>query len=253
MKWLTLFPLLFLSGCGTAGSGIRWYAPATWFSGKPATDADKAERKESEAKQAALKLAQKATHETQIALAAAPVSRPVDVATSSSTIAASLLDQIAGPLTTSELNSIRSTIAGLLSENAEVRAQAERAQARNSETVAEISTRLAKAHAASEVADRNLKLAFERENQLANDLRAQRALIWIVSGVAVLGFAGWIYVRYFLGGIPNAVGSALAALEKSHPDMVGTPDTPGPLRVALNQGMNRSEQTAIRNGYIKAR
>lgn len=232
---------------------MKWYAPATWFSHAPANAVDSAHEKETAAERAAVKLAQKATHETEIALGAATDSRPVTVARESTRTARGLLDQIAGPLTAAELGELRATIAGLLSDNAQIRAEAERNHARDTQTVAEISARLAKTQAASEAAEKGLRAAFERENNLANELRSARALHWILGGCAVLALAGWVYVRFFLGGIPGAVGSMLAKMEKSHPDLAGTPENPGPLRIALNSGANRHEQATIFNAYLKAR
>jgi len=83
---------------------------------------DQTGKKEAEAERAAIKLAQKSTHETQIALAAAPPSRPVVVASGSAATASALLDQAVGPLPTAELSNLRETVTGLLSEDPKVSA-----------------------------------------------------------------------------------------------------------------------------------
>lgn len=234
----------FLAGCSSIG-GVKWYAPTTWFSHAPANAVDVAQKKQTEAENAAIKLAQKSAHEAQFALAAAPVSRPVQVATDSAANAVTLLDQSVGPLSAAELATIRATIAGLLSDNATVRADAERQRSQELAVVSDVSNRLAKAQAAADAADKNLRNAFERENQLANELRDAHALHWILGGVAVLAVAGWVYIRFFLGGIPGAVGSALSGLEKKNPAAATE------FRELLNAVTNRHEQATIRDAYAK--
>lgn len=227
-------------GAGCASStGAKWYAPATWFSHAPADTVDKAEASQDKARTAAVKAAQRATHETAEALAAAPASRPVEVATESNASAVALLDQAAGPLTAADLAAIRKQVAGLLSENATLRADAEKARATARAVDAKLSERLAAADAAVLAAGAKLREAFERENQLANELRSQRALAWILGGVAVLGAAAYIYLRFALGGIPGAVGGALRTLRAQNP---AAADALTPLLDGL---LNRHEQAAI--------
>jgi hypothetical protein len=244
--WLIMIPFL-LTGCGTPGSGIRWWAPTTWFSGKAVHDTAKAIQRETQAETAAVKLAQKASHETQIALGFAGESRPVAVARESSSTAVALLDQAAGPLTAPELSKMRETITGLLSENAEVREAAERERTRNAKGIADISRDLAKAREATDKAERDMRLAFERENKLANDLRAQRMFIYILAALALVGFAGWVYLRFFLGGLPGAMGSVLSRIETKNP--VAAEE----LRNLLDMATNRHEQALIRREYLKQR
>jgi len=81
---------------------------------------------------------------------------------------------------------------------------------------------LTKAEEKSEQAAAKLRAAFERENALANELRSQRALIWIAGGVAVLCAAGWVYVKFFLGGIPAALAMAKRDIEREHPEVAKT-------------------------------
>ena len=83
-------------------------------------------------------------------------------------------------------------------------------------------------------------MAFERENELANQLRAQRALFWIAAGVGVLGFAGWMYVRLTLGGLPTALGRSLNSLRATAPDIADR------LVQSLDVELSPSEQTLIR-------
>lgn len=227
-----------LSGCASS-TGAKWYAPATWFSHKPADTVDKAEASQDKARTAAVKAAQRATHETAEALAAAPASRPVEVATESNASAVALLDQAAGPLTAADLAAIRKQVAGLLSENASLRADAEKARATARAADAKLSERLAAADAAVLAAGAKLREAFERENALANELRSQRALAWILGGVAVLGAAAYVYVRFAIGGMPRAIAKGIAALRaKGALPPVGEDNV-------FDSYLNRHEQAAI--------
>jgi hypothetical protein len=98
---------------------------------------------------------------------------------------------------------------------------------------------LAKASAKTEDAEKKLRTAFERENALANELRSQRALAWILGGVALLGAAAYVYVRIALGGIPGALGGALRTLRAQNPTAA---DALTPLLDGL---LNRHEQAAV--------
>lgn len=226
---------------------MRWYSPATWGSHAPAAAVDKATRNESVAEQAAIKQAQKSIHETEIALAAAAFSRPVEVARDSNTTAAVLLDQAVGPLQASELAALRRTVSGLLSDNAQTRASAEKAHAQDLVQVSAVSAQLAAAQLARDNAQSKLRVAFDRENQLANELRSAHALHWILGGCAVLALLGWTYVRFFLGGIPGAFGQVMARLETRNPAAAAE------VRDLVDAATNRHEQTTLRNAYLKAR
>ena len=233
-----ILSLFLLAGCST-GSGVKWFAPATWFSHAPAGAVDRADAKQDAARTAAVKAAQRATHETAEALAVAPASRPVEVATESNASALALLDQAAGPLTAADLATIRKQVAGLLSDNAKLRADAERARDKTRESDAALSEKLARADAAVLAAGAKLREAFDRENALANQLRGQTALVWILGVVSVLGCAAYVYVRFALGGIPGAVGGALRTLRAKNPDAADA------LTPILDSLLNRHEQDAI--------
>lgn len=238
MRAAVLVPVLLLSGCASS-TGAKWYAPATWFSHAPADKVDRAQDKEEVARHAVVKAAQRSAHSTAAALASAPASRPVAVASDSAALTVALLDQAAGPMQAEDLAKLRVTVAGLLSENAEIRAKAEAQRAADEQSIGEVSAALAKAEAASEAAAAKLRTAYERENALANELRTQRALLWIAGGVAVLLAAGWLYARFALGGIPNAVGRGLAALRARNP-AAGMAATE-----IFDQLLNRHEQRRI--------
>ena len=126
MRAYLAIAVLALSGCATgSNSNVRWWSPGTWFSGAPAVAVDRAEAKEDKARHEVLKSAQRNAHETQVALASAPQSRPVEVATETNSATVALLDQAVGPLSAEDAARLRKTISGLLSENAEIRARAE--------------------------------------------------------------------------------------------------------------------------------
>jgi len=230
--------VLCLAGCAT-DTGTKWYAPATWFSHAPAATLDKAGAKQDVARDAAVKAAQKATHETAEALAVAPASRPVEVATEANAQALALLDQAAGPLTAAELAAIRKQVAGLISENAALRAESEKARAGERANSAALSEQLAAASAAVTKAQAGLREAFDRENTLANELRTQHAIVWIVVIVAVIFGAAYLYARYALGGIPVALGSAMRIIRERHPDAAKL------VEPILDSYLNRHEQATV--------
>ena len=217
MRPLLLVAVLLLSGCAT-GTGAKWYAPASWFSHRPADTVDKAAARVDAAAEKAVKAAQRATHETAHALAQAPASRPVAVAVASNDTAMRLLDQVAGPLTTEEVAKLQSLVNRLMSENDEIRLKAEKERIKNESEVAKVSENLGKMQSALSKAQGNLREAFERENALANELRAQRALLWIGGTVAILLGAAFLYVKVVYGGLPSAAGLLMRDLRTKHPD-----------------------------------
>jgi hypothetical protein len=172
MRILPILCILLLSGCAT-GTGVRWYAPATWFSHAPAAKVDNAVAKVEKASDAVVKAAQKSAHETQMALVTVPTSRSTDVAIQSNDTTVALLDQVAGPLSAGDLAKIRETIAGLTSENAELRAKAEREREQSMASIADVSDKLKTAMSKVDYANAKLRDAFEKENALANQLRAR--------------------------------------------------------------------------------
>jgi len=239
MRTLALIFILLLSGCAT-GTGVRWYAPATWFSHAPAAKVDNAVAKVEKASDAVVKAAQKSAHETQMALVTVPTSRSTDVAIQSNDTTVALLDQVAGPLSAGDLAKIRETIAGLTSENAELRAKAEREREQSIASINDVSNRLKTAVSKADYANAKLRDAFEKENALANELRVQRALFWIAGGVAILLGAAWIYVRLTIGGLPTALGRSLNSLRARDPQAAAI------LTDTLDVHLSPSEQALIR-------
>jgi hypothetical protein len=183
----------------------------------PAERLDRAQNKEAAARHNVVKAAQRTAHVTATALAVAPASRPVEVATDANASTVALLDQAAGPMEAKELARLREQVAGLLSDNADLRARAESQRAADVRNIGDVSAALARAESASVAAAAKLRVAYDRENALANELRAQRAWLWIAAAIAALLALAWLYTRIMLGGIPSAVGAGLARLRATNP------------------------------------
>ena len=181
---------LFTTACTSPGPGeSRFWAPSTWGKGSEGKAVEKAVRAEEKASAPVLQAARTAAHEAILALAAAPASRPVEVATHSATQAATLLDQIAGPLTAQEASDIRTRIAQLLSENEAIRAKAEKDRTDRDAALAKLSNRYQEAQEALTKAQGDLTAAFAREHAAANEARLFRARLWWVGGGIALLWA----------------------------------------------------------------
>lgn len=218
---LAVFVVLTLAGCtspvGSAGKVTVWN-PATWFSGSEGRQAGRADERQEKARAEVIDAAQRTAHETVEALAAAPASRPVEIARESAGVTVTLLDQAAGPLTAEESARIREQVRALLSDNEALRRQGEKLRAENRETVATLSDKLAKAEAGREAATKDLQAAFARENELANKLRNQRFILWATIIIGAIGYLGVLYLRFAYGGLPNAIGRGLAELRARDTD-----------------------------------
>jgi hypothetical protein len=120
-----------------------------------------------------------------------------------------------------------------------LRAEAEAQREEERRGIARVGEALARAEEKSEAASKKLRDAFDRENLLANELRAQRALFWIAVGVAVLLGLGWLYVRFALGGVPIAIGRALGDLRQRNPALAEQ------ITPLFDQYLNRHEQALV--------
>lgn len=201
--WGTLIvsAVVALSGCSTPRAGRTWYSPATWFSGTEAVVVARTETKLGAANAVLLGSAQRTAHETQIALAVAPTSRPVAIARESNDTTVASLDQLAGPLTVAQVALLRAQVSGLLSEVQAERARAEgERQSRRSETM-EASTTISELKADLTAAQAKLKVGFERENAVANSYRNLK--FWIYGAIAI-----WVFVAFIL----PVIGSAFPAV-----------------------------------------
>ena len=213
-----------LTGCSStgAGSGVKWYNPATWASGSAGREAAAVGTKINAATDAAIDAAQKSSHETQEALATSPASRQVDVARISNDNAVALLDQVAGPLSSKDAAAIREKVRLLVSDLADERARGEALRATDQKKDDKISSLLSDLAAQKEQSDKKLAAAFERENGMANELRNERWWSWFwriaIGATALLFAAGYIYLRLTLGGLPTALGKSLATFRSADPD-----------------------------------
>jgi hypothetical protein len=215
---------LLVAGCSTAGSGTgrHWYNPATWYSGSEGRQAAATVVKLDTAKDGAVEAAQRSAHETKAALAVAPASRAVEVAQMSNNNTVSLLDQVAGPLTTPEATAVHEKVRLLTSELAAERARGEeirQADQKKDDKISGLIDKLVEAKASN---DATLAAAFVRENSLANELRNERWWSWFwritIGIVALLATAGFIYVRLTLGGLPTVLGKTITQFRSADPD-----------------------------------
>lgn len=234
-----LLGVFLVAGCSSPSGGARWYAPATWFSSREAATADRAVERRDEKREAVLKAAQVEVAKTMEALTVAPDSREVELARRFNGNAENLLGQSIGSIKVADLVAIRKLVADLRSENAELRTAAETLQQREEARVGQLSEQLGEATRKLAESQKDLRAAFDRENALADQLRTQRAWLWIALGAAVLGMAGWLYLKVTLGGLPGAAGQLMATLRTKHPETAGTVET------LFDSLLDRGEQRAI--------
>lgn len=231
-----------------AGASLIFGA-ALLFTGCAALSFNRASKAEGErdgAKSAVLREAQVSAHETVEALQAAPASRPVDVAARSAGETADLLDQANGPLMAPETAALRSRVAGLLSENATIRAAAERELRARSEDIAEKSRQLAEAETklAAAVADR--EAAFAREHALANEYRKAKVWGWVKWAGMGLGSAALLILRLYMGNMPAALGKSLAFLDAKLPENVMAQ-----VRSEIDAHLTPGGQTLVRKWLLR--
>ena len=243
-KAVTLTCLL-LVGCVSApNSGVKWFNPATWFSGSAGREAAKVEAKIDKASDKAIAEAQKAAHATQDALAIAPQSRPVDVAKASNDAAVALLDQVNGPLTAADISQIRERVRLLASDLASERAKGEAMQADAQKKIDAASRNLAELSEAKKKSDADLAKSFERENALANELRNEKWWSWFwritIGSAVLLVAAAYLYIRLTLGGLPTALSGTLSHLREVDPE------TADKLTGALDVHLSPAEQSMIK-------
>lgn len=177
----TLVAVLGLAACSLIPSGWR-------IGGSPLDKNDRAQAKLEVAKENAVIGAQAAVHKAGLALQQAPAdNRPVAVARDFVAEAQALLDQSQGAPTVVEEAAWRSLVAGLLSENSAVRAEAEKQRAADAVATGDLARRLASATAAAERANsRALVYAHDRE-ELADFAAKLKLGFYALIGVLVLG------------------------------------------------------------------
>lgn len=252
-----LIAALTLTGCVSPQKGATWYNPTTWFKHSEATATDKAraaktsaEKVEDATRELLIKDAQKDIAATSEAIAAAPSSPPAALAKTLNARAGDSITAAIGGLAPDALVAIRRMVSDALSEDSTRRAAGEKALASREAENAALSRELAAARAALNVADEklrekeaDLRTAFDRENAVANAYRNERFLRWaaIIGGslLTLICAAGWVYVRFALGGIPQALGKGMAVLRAKDPKAASLAET------IFDGLLNRHEQHRI--------
>lgn len=121
---------LLLAGCALPSGWRPW--------GTPLTKAAKREGQENSARSVVLDHAQAAVHQAVLALDSAPPGRAVTVASDFASEAQALLDQAQGAPLAGDVQKWQAVVSRLLSENAEVRAGAEREREKARSATAEM-------------------------------------------------------------------------------------------------------------------
>jgi ElaB/YqjD/DUF883 family membrane-anchored ribosome-binding protein len=206
----------------------------TWAFGRKAAKEVKLEGKAATLEDAQVDAAQVEVVKTGLALAAAPASRPVEVAKRTNSNAAALLNQ-RKPLNAATLADIQATVAGLLSEEVAKREAAERAQSetekRNqgmAQELEDLRTEL-KGIKADRIAEAANNLA------VANQLRAANIWKWTSTAASVIFAVGMLAYRANAFGLATRVAGGLVDIERQHG--AGTADLArGALDSALDMG-----------------
>lgn len=220
MKKMTLLLMLCLAGCVSTptNSGVRFYNPATWFSTSEAKKAEKLDAKTQEARQNAIKEAQKTAHETSIAIEEIPASNAKETAQESNGQTVLILDQVAGPLTAKEVASIRRQVELLLSNNADLRQQGEVQRLKSRKAVEQLSQELEALKSKLERANQALPDALRREGALANKYRNLMFGLWALGLFAFVLCGALLYFKVVYGGVFSAVGKGLSGVYAAHPE-----------------------------------
>lgn len=188
--------------------------PSTWRLGGSPLDKNERTQKQLDARQGeAVAHAQAAVHKAGTALQSAPAdNRPVVVARDFLAEAAALLDQAKGAPTAADSAAWRELVAGLLSDNAQTRAAAERERATQLASTHALAERLAEATAKAERANaRALDYARERE-ELADFAGKLKLGFFAIIGLFVLGTILSIAARFFPAfGLASKVVNSVVA------------------------------------------
>lgn len=258
MKALAILILpLALAGCATPKKGATWYNPATWFKNAEATAADKArvavtnaDKGEEESRSRLIKDAQRDVAATGEAIAAAPSSPPVTLAKTLNARAGDSLTAATGGLPPDVLAALRKMVEDALSDDATRRTSGEKALAAREAENQNIFHELTAARAALQAAEKNLmskeselRAAFDRENAVANAYRNEKFLRWaaLIGGtlLSLCLAAAWLYARFALGGIPQAIGRGMGVLRERDPRAAGIAEQ------IFDSLLNRHEQQRI--------
>lgn len=194
---LVLGLLLFVVLLALLAAGCTIW-PSTWrVGGSPIDKHEKTEQKLDGARSDAVGGAQQAIHQAEEALNYAPAdNRPVIVAKDFVAEARALLDQAHGAPVASDVAAWRELVAGLLSENASVRADAERERASQAATTSDLARRLAAATAKAERSEARA-LEYARDREALADFAAKLKLgFFALVGLVALGSVLSIAARF---------------------------------------------------------
>jgi len=137
---------LLLTGCALIPSSLR-------IGGTPLDRVEAKEVKQTAAQTKLLKASQEAAHKADVALAAAPESRPVDVARDFTAEAVAGLDQALGAPAAGDAAQWKDLVRRLLSENEQIRTKADKERGADREEIAKLGDKYASAVAATERAE----------------------------------------------------------------------------------------------------
>jgi len=143
---LVMVLALFWAGCHLLPSGLQ-------IGGTPLDRVEAKEVKQTAAQVKLLKASQEAAHKADVALAAAPESRPVEVARDFTAEAVAGLDQALGSPSAGDAAQWKDLVRRLLSENEQIRAKADRERGADREQIAKLGDKYASAVAATERAE----------------------------------------------------------------------------------------------------
>jgi len=257
-----LIVIALLVGIGAAssgGSGFTLWNPTTWFSHKEASATDKAlaaqeaaKKAELAAKEILLKRAQGEVHKTGEALTN-PDQRGIEIATQTNANAVSALDQALG-VNAAEVMAWRQLVRDLRSENAEVRAKAEKDQGIATQQIIAVSNQLAETRAKLEIKDAelaakqaDLRAAFDRENELANKARNMMfgggVLLVVVIAVSVL----WAINRFKVGQLGSSLDGLRSGIARGLRDAdAESKEIGAKIRAILDTNVDRADQVEIK-------
>lgn len=181
--------LALVPGCARLPSVLQ-------LGGTPLDKNQKAETRLATVERQQVQGAQAEVHQAALALAHAHPTRPVEVARDFVASAQARLDQALGAPTAADETRWRELVAGLLSENAALRAAAEEQRAADASAAALLSQKLAAATAAAERANaRALDYAQQRES-LADFAAKLKLGFYVLVGLLVLGTGLSIAARF---------------------------------------------------------
>ncbi len=185
-----LLLLLLIAGCSLI--------PSTWrIGGSPLDKAEKKETAKTVAREQVLQGAQAAVHKSNLALDAITTpDRPALVAQEYGLQAQDLLDQALGVPPEANIAAWRNLVRRLISENAQIREQAEKDRAAGGRELSRISERFAQATAAAQRANtRAIEYARESEG-FANFARKLKLGLFAIVGLLVLGSVLSLVARF---------------------------------------------------------